>query len=254
MSQDDAVYDLGEVELEQSRSAFPPVFDATRPQPAVRPFSRTLDRRGNGRRPSGTISRLGPALAGSLSMFVPGLGQLVAGEVAWGLFYSSGVGFCAAFLWAAVKSLDRLVPTLRLLDVPAQAIAVTLLGAAIVAMGLHLVGVLHAHALGDETGGGSLPHPIVAGIASFVVPGWGQLLSGHRRRAALFLASVWVLAAAWLAMLPSASRVLARFDVRVPPEMRDGWGPILLLALPAVVWVIAVYDAASGAAVERARG
>jgi hypothetical protein len=253
MSQDDPVYDLGEVELEQPRSAFPPVFDATRPQPALRPAPRGAGRSGGGRRASRTISRLGPALAGSLSMFVPGLGQLVAGEIAWGLFYASGVGFCAAVLWAAVTTLDRLVPTLRLLDVPAQAVAVTLLGAAIVAMALHLVGILHAHAMGEDVGGATPPHPIVAGIASLAVPGWGQLLSGHRRRAALFLASVWVLAAAWLAVMPAAAHVLGRFDLRIPAAMRDGWGPVLLLALPAVVWVIAVYDAASGAAVERAR-
>jgi hypothetical protein len=57
-------------------------------------------------------------------LFVPGLGQLIAGEIAWGLFYLSGIGFCAAFLWAVLASLDRVVPTLRLLDVPIEIMVV----------------------------------------------------------------------------------------------------------------------------------
>ena len=237
MSRDDSIYDLGEVGHDQPRAIFGGVPEVPRPMPP---------RREARPEPAG----VGPALAGSLSMFVPGLGQMIAGEIAWGLFYLSGMGFCAASLWSVLVTLDRLVPTLRLLDVPPEVLVATVGLLALLAIALHLGAVLHAHALAAGVAE-TVPHPIVAAIASLAIPGWGQLLAGHRRRAALFLGGVWLLGLAWLLVTPTGTHVLARLSLALLPAMRDGWGPVVMLSAPLVLWAIAVYDAAAGAAAER---
>lgn len=241
MTRDETIYDLGEVELEKPQVVFGHIAEVPRPPAHARRESRP--------EPAG----VGPALAGSLSMFLPGLGQMISGEIGWGLFYLSGLGFCAATLRAVFVTLDRLVPTLRLLDVPLEFLVLTVGTLAMLAMALHLGAVLHAQTLA-EGGEPRVPsHPIVAGLASLLIPGWGQLLAGHRRRAVLFLGGVWLLSLAWLLVTPPGTRVLARLSLALPAALRDGWGPIVMLSAPLVLWVIAVYDAAAGSAVERDR-
>jgi len=58
---------------------------------------------------------------------------------------------------------------------------------------------------------------------------------------------------AWLLVTPAGTRVLARLSLALLPAMRDGWGPVVMLSAPLVLWAIAVYDAAAGAAAERNR-
>jgi len=240
MTRDENIYDLGEVELEKSQAVFGRIAQAPRPGPPRRHS-----------RPE--AAGIGPALAGSLSMFVPGLGQMIAGEIGWGLFYLSGMGFCAAALWAVLVTLDRLVPTLRLLEVPPEFLVLTVGALAALAMALHLGAVLQAHTLAEGGETRTPSHPIVAGLASLLIPGWGQLLAGHRRRAILFLGSVWLLSVAWLLVTPPGMRVLTGLSLALPAALRDGWGPIVMLSAPVVLWAIAVYDAAAGAAAERSR-
>jgi TM2 domain-containing membrane protein YozV len=240
MTRDESIYDLGEIEVDKPKAAFGRIAELPRHAPP-RHTARA--------EPPG----VGPALAGSLSIFVPGLGQMLAGEIGWGLFYLSGIGFCAATLWSVLATLDRLLPTLRLLEVPPEflILAVGTLGVLVIA--LHLGAVLHAHALAAGGDRGATSHPIVAGLASLLIPGWGQLLAGHRRRAVLFLGGAWLLSVAWLLVTPSGMGVLARLNLALPAALRDGWGPIVMLSAPLVLWVIAVYDAAAGAATERNR-
>ena len=240
MNGDEAIYDLGEVELDKPR----PVFGTTPVVPRPAPVRHEIQPE-----PVGA----GPALAGSLSMFVPGLGQMMTGEIAWGLFFLSGMGFCAASVWALLATLDRLVPTLGLLDVPLEVLVVVFSSLALLAIGLHLAAVVHAHARAAWEGGQAAPHPIVAGLASLLLPGWGQLLAGHRRRAAIFLGGVWLLSVAWLLVTPAGMRVLFRLSLALPASLRDGWGPVVLLSAPIVLWAIAIYDAAAGAVAERNR-
>ena len=240
MSRDEAIYDLGEVLIDKPHPAFQGV-------PAK---SRSVPTRHGTRPESGGVR---PALAGSLSMFVPGLGLMLTGDIGWGFFYLPGTGVCAAILWAVLGSLDRLVPTLRLLDVPIEALIVTVASLASTLMGLHLAAILHSQAQAALDSDQAAPHPIVAGFASLLIPGWGQLLAAHRRRAALFLGGIWLLSLAWLLVTPAGSRVLSGLSITLPAKMRDGWGPAVLLSAPAVLWVIAVYDAVAGAVAERRR-
>lgn len=240
--QDEARYDLGEIRLDGRLTDFPTA-------PGRTPSGR-MHGRGSGHA-AHRNGRVGGTLAGSLSLFVPGLGEMVAGEFAWGFFYLTGIGFCAAMLWATVRTLDRLVATLQVLGVPLPLLVGAMLLLAGSAVLLHLAGVMHAHAIGDGPSGHAAPHPIVTSLASLLVPGWGQLLAGHRRRATMFLGALWLFAAAWLLVTPQATTLLASLHVALPSGVRDGWGPAVLLAGPIVIWALAVYDAAAGAVAER---
>jgi len=237
MRADQEVYDLGVVESGKPS----PVFTGVRGAPKITHIRRE--------RPEPPGVR--PGLAGSLSMFLPGLGQMVTGEIAWGAFYLTWMAWCAACLWAVLNSLDRIGPTLRVLDLPPEILAIAVGTLALLTVTLHLSAVDHAQAQAAVWDSRFAAHPLVAGLASLVLPGWGQLLAGHRRRATLFLGSVWILVSAWLIVTPRGMQVLARLGLAVPQAMRDGWGPVVMLSAPVVLWVIAVYDAAAGAAAER---
>ncbi len=238
MTRDDTIYDLGEIGADHRKA----VFGSSPTVSAPAAFRRE--------RPGASVG-VNPALAGSLSLFVPGLGQLIAGEIAWGLFYLCGSGFCASCVWALLATLDRLVPTLSVLNIPTASLGLALASFAFFFVILHLAAVLHAHAAAPGATERPAPHPIVAAIASFAVPGWGQILAGHLRRAVLFLSGVWILGSAWLLVTPRGVHTLTRLGFDLPAALRDGWGPIALLSAPVVLWIIAVYDGAAGAASAR---
>jgi TM2 domain-containing membrane protein YozV len=237
MKADQEIYDLGEVAMGKPS----PVFSGVKSSPKITRFHHE--------RPQPPGVR--PGLAGSLSMFVPGLGQMVTGEIAWGAFYLSWMAFCGACLWALLDTLDRIDPTLRLFNLPPEILGCTLATLALVIVTIHLSAIVHAQSLAAIWDSRFAAHPLVAALASLLLPGWGQLLAGHRRRAVLFLGALWILGAAWLLVTPAGTRVLSRVGLTLPAAMRDGWGPAVMLSAPVVLWVIAVYDAAAGAAAER---
>ena len=235
MSQDEAVYDLGEVDMRDRKpAAFPAVFGSNS-------FGNTRSERGL--RESRPAGRVRPQLAGSLSLFVPGLGHVVAGEATWGLFYAASLGFCAAAVWAVYTMRMGLVATMRVLEVRPEALVVTVAVFIVSAMLLHLAAISHAQTVAggaDERGA----HPIVSGLASLLVPGWGQILAGRPKRATLFVGTLWLIAAAWCAATPVGLRALRALGVDIPQAIRDDWGTAILIAAPAILWFIAVYDAA----------
>lgn len=195
---------------------------------------------------------LPPALRGSLSLIAPGLGQLVRGEWARGLFYASGFGFMAALIWALLETFDRLVPTLDLLGYT-PAVALWWLAAAYaLAAALHVGAVLGA---AGPDAGGRWRSPVLPGLASAILPGWGQLLNGDRVRAGLFLSGVWLAAAAWIVGSTTASSFLNGFLPAVSPWEESLRRPFIVwtaqITAPLLLWAVSVYDAAASAAGRR---
>lgn len=185
--------------------------------------------------------------AGTLSLFAPGTGNLVRGEFAVGLFFLSSLAFMASLGWALVVTLDRITATLRVLDFPGAPALWALTGVFVVAGGLHMTSILAANPHVEPRA----PHPVVAGVASAIVPGWGQILNGSYKRACLFLASLWLIAAIWILASPAVHASLASLRLFIPPEILLFCSPAVRFTAPAVVWALSIYDAAATASAGR---
>jgi len=184
---------------------------------------------------------------GTFSLFLPGTGQMLRGEIALGLFYMVSLGFVLAFGWALVTSLDRVTETLRVLEYPgAPAVWVLCItfGAGVL---LHLANILSANPRAGSYG----PHPVLAGLASAVFPGWGQILNGAYRRACLIVAAAWLIAAMWVLAAPQVHEYLAQVRLFIPDEVMAVCSPAVRYTAPAVLWALAVYDAVATATSRR---
>jgi TM2 domain-containing membrane protein YozV len=242
MSDQTTIYDIGKIEpvsIETyAEAAVAP--DRTAPLRTAVPVGRAMPR------PE-------PAtfdLYGTLSLFVPGSGQLLRGEVAWGLFLMSALGFMAALGWALMETLESVTVTSRLLGLPGGPGVWGLCAVFIAAATLHLASVASS---GSSIVGGrssALP-PVVSGLASAVLPGWGQVLNGCYARACLFVAALWLIAAAWILAIPGCQVYLESIRLFIPDWVLLLTSPAVRYTVPAVVWTLAIYDAATTAAGRR---
>lgn len=259
MSQNSTVYDLGELSDGSAASIRPAHAQANRPGAAGANAS------GRGPRGSATVVRSArtrpPArhaavaprfpIFGSLSVFVPGVGQFALGDPTAGLFFLTSTAFLASLCWAVVGTLERIAETLMVLGYPKQA-GVWALGLLyVVGAVVHLGSVWHAASRDRVPGETPSPPPVLAGAASAIVPGWGQLLNGCRLRAVVFLGALWVIGATWLVTSAPVESLLASVGLVPAPEMRVFGAPMVRWTLPAVVWAMAVYDATSTAVARR---
>lgn len=259
MSQDVTVIDLGELngsrrpdpragaaahlgELNASRRSGRRAMAATDHFTFTAP--RATSQAARGLRPTARV-------AASLSIFIPGAGQLLAGEVTSGLFFLSSMGFLAALGWAIVVSYDRILGTLGLFGLPAIIPFCAVVFVYLMAAIIHISCTLHAHALGFDSSEARGIHPVWAGFASLLVPGWGQMLNGCTGRGALFLASLWTFGAGWLLVTAPVQRMLGSLGLHVPLPTNAAWAALILFTVPAIVWAVAICDAASRAAADR---
>ncbi len=249
MSEDIGVYDLGEVQLDDSAAPQRAGSGIRRGNP-IPPAPRARSGQ-NGL--AARVDRTGPGLTGSLSLFLPGAGQILAGAPVLGLFFGSGIGFALTALHSLMATRDRLFPTLDLLELPRAAAGAALLALLLGAAALHVAAVVHAHWLHADRHPAA-PHPLAAALASALVPGWGQILVGHRARAAFFLGALWLIGVAWLTATPAGLGILRDLGLAVPRGARDGFGPIALVTAPVLVWALATYDAGTGAVARRRAG
>jgi hypothetical protein len=257
MSQDVSVYDLGNADAATDQGAAQSVGEpsagARRGAPAEgAPPAATAARR----LPSGGLAlvrrlswlRRWPGLTRSLSLFLPGAGQLVRGDLSTGLFLLTMSVFLVSLAWAILETLDRLAVTLELLGISIVAAFWTLGAIYVLAAALHLTGVL---SVVDEPSPRErvIYHPALTGVASALLPGWGQLLNGDRVRAGLFLGCVWIAAGIWVVASPAATELLSAHLPAVSRWEQAARNPGLLwvarFTFPALLWALAVYDAAA---------
>jgi hypothetical protein len=177
---------------------------------------------------------------------------MLAGETAAGLFVMTALGLAGALGWAALATFERIGTTLEIFGISPQATIWILVALYAGAAVLHVGSVVHARMLVLRANPEHRHHPVLAALASSVIPGWGQALNGHRIKAAIFLTGTWVLAAAWLARTAPVSGVLDGLGLAGSAgPLIIGWSQIVLVA-SAVLWCLAVYDAAATAIYSRA--
>ncbi len=236
MRQGGEVYDLGELD--------------ERPAWARRAAagSTSAGALGSQRRLTGdTLDPRGPghALSGTLSLLIPGAGHVVRGELTSGTFFLATFAFLGALSWALLETMDRLASTLDVLGYPREAGVCALAAAYLLAAILHISNVASASA--PRAGRASAPHPMASGLASALLPGWGQLLNGDLVRAVVFLAAVWISAGVWIVASAPAEALLRSLDLVRPDALSILCAPGARWTLIALVWSLAVYDAVASA-------
>jgi len=246
MSRDVPVYNLGSVEETLVSPGATQTFPRPRAGRVGVPRSPrhvgVLDR---------TVNGVADAVVRSLSIFAPGSTQVLRGQITRGVFYASALLFLASLAWALLETLDRLAMTLDVLGRSVSFVFWVLALILALATSVHLAGVWTAM----EDAPRSARHPVVAGIASAIVPGWGQLLNGDRIRTMLFLGGLWLVGGAWLASSTMATDLLDSYVPIVTPFEQSARAPFLLwttkLTAPFVIWALAIYDAAASAVARR---
>jgi hypothetical protein len=231
---DQAVFDLGEIDPEFNRPQRPQSTVAARPVRSRQTLQRPV-------RDAGWDAVVEVGSTG-LALLLPGTGQLLRAQFARGLCFLAWLGFLGTLGWALLGTLDRLGPTLDLLGVPSLG-GVWALGSIFV-----LVAVLHVASMFGAVRDGGVPGPVTAGVLSGLVPGWGQALTGRRWSAAFFLTGCWIVVASWLLVSPPVRALLDAHALILPPALTLLSSPVVRWSLPAVLWTLAVYDAAVRAA------
>jgi hypothetical protein len=174
------------------------------------------------------------------SLFIPGATHLLRGEMIKAVCLMTLIAFTLSLGWAIHATLDRLAPTLEFLGLPAAAAVWTL--------GILAVCLAFTHVAGVYSGARPSRrmrrvHPAVAGVASGIVPGLGQLLIGDRIRAVLLMTGVWLTAGSWGIVSPWTMELLASQHLVLPPWMAIVSSPAVRWTFPAVLWSLAIYDA-----------
>jgi len=184
--------------------------------------------RGRGRR--------SPAAASTLSLFVCGLGQLYNGDGRLAaLFFLSEV-LILTFHYFLYMTWDRIRTFAHLFFVSEWELMLFFL----------IYNVAQAYRGAESRGGrfDGLHQPLVSGLASLCVPGWGQLLNGQLGKAVFFLFSF--LLQGYLMTLYLMSP-LFRILVDIEPQklildkaIKVGMGILFVTALS---WLLGIYDA-----------
>jgi hypothetical protein len=236
MSEKAAVYDLGEVSADEKRPRPVPSSDARRAPNRHRtaPERTAID--------AGRM-RVQGAWSVSFSVFIPGSGHILRGDLSLGMFYLASMGFLGALCWAILGTLDRLGATFTLLNLPSAIGPWALCAIFACFTAAYVANVCSAAPGRTELDRYGAPPPFISGIASAIVPGWGQALAGHRLSAALFLSGCWLVGGAWLLVSPPVQAMLDSQGLYLPRALELLASPVVRWALPAILWILAVYGA-----------
>ena len=188
-----------------------------------------------------------PAAAGSLSLFVWGLGQLYNGDVKIATLFVLAQLFVVAFHYMLIMTWDRIRTFAHLFFVSEWEMFLYASSLDFCLIFLVIYNVAQAYRGAEERGGrryAGLHNPVLAGLASVIVPGWGQILNGQMGKAIVFLFSFLLqLYLLGLYLLSPFYRVMLDLEpdkMLVNKAARVGMGILFATALS---WLLGVYDA-----------
>jgi TM2 domain-containing membrane protein YozV len=196
------------------------------------------------RGPSGGAAR--PLVASSLSLFVSGAGQAYNGQGQLGLLFFLFQALGAAANWAIADQWTDLIELSALFGWNEWQLfrGLILIDAGFVSV--ILAGIFQAYRRAERDTGGfdGLANPLVSGMASLLLPGWGQLVNAQVGKALVFLSGLLagggVLA---LLTLTPLVRILGDVDPSGLLSSNAGTAAIGVLGASAMLWVLSVYDA-----------
>ncbi|MCZ6649028.1 MAG: hypothetical protein O7D35_00005 [Acidobacteria bacterium] len=181
-------------------------------------------------------------MGASLSLFLPGMGQIVRGRPDLGFLFLVSGALLGSLTWAAWTTRAGLAQTLPLLGLSRAWGLRTLLILYGLAAVLHITAVVG----GITRRSGGRPQVGFLAITSALVPGWGQALAGRVWRAGLCLGGLWAVGFAWLMSSPPLQMAMAEQNLILPAGMEFITSPLVLYTGPAVLWAVAMSDAFHG--------
>jgi len=204
------------------------------------------------RRPSASV-RSGPASDGSralkastLSLFVWGAGQMLNGQGKLGLFMLLTQVFAVAAHWALTRVWTELLEFGALFGATPWQMTMGVATADCLLITFMLANVYQAyrHAEMETDQFEGLGNPALSGLASLVVPGWGQLINGQVGKALIFLLCILsgLYVAAALLFSPFL-KILAAVDAGGDLTWKVNLATMTIVGVAAGMWILSVYDA-----------
>ncbi len=203
-------------------------------------------------RPAGRASRGGrsnPAAASSLSLLMWGLGQLYNGDTKLAILFVMCEALILAFHYMLYMTWDRIRNFVHLFFVSEWEMMLYASSIDLCVIFLMIYNVAQAYRTAEAQGGQfhGLRQPLLAGVASLLVPGWGQLLNGQLGKAMFFLFAfmlqMYVLA---VYLLSPFYRIVSELDILDPKQMllnnsiRAG---VAIVNATLLLWLLSAYDA-----------
>jgi len=184
--------------------------------------------------------------ASTLSLFICGGGQLYNQQGKLGVLMLLTQIFAAAANWAIIQLWPSLVEMAGLFGVTEWRLVQGIAAADFLVIVLMAANVYQAYrqAEGESGGYAGNDNPLLAGLASLVVPGWGQLANAQPGKAVVFFFSL--LSGVYVAVLMKLSpfmRVLESVDATGALTSKVETAAVAILGAALVMWILAVYDA-----------
>ena len=189
-----------------------------------------------------------PAIAASLSLWVWGLGQLYNGDARLATLFFLCQAQVAAFHYMLYATWGRLRNFVAVFFISEWELFLYVAAIDICLLFLMMFNVAQAYRtaeIGGHRGRYEGVHqPVVSGVASLLVPGWGQMLNGQLGKGMLFL-TVFAMQGYLLGlyMLSPFYRVVLDLDPQQILLRKVITGGMVALFATAVAWVISAYDA-----------
>lgn len=212
----------------------------------VRESEETVSERTPPPRAAGMRRARNPAAAGSLSLFVWGLGQLYNGDTKLAALFLLGEGLVVAFHYLIMMTWSQIRTFAHLFFVSEWELMLYASSIDFCLIFFMIYNVAQAYRGAEARGGNfaGLHRPLVSGLASLLIPGWGQLLNGQLGKAVVFLFSfllqIYLLG---LYLISPFYRVVADLDPQQMLLRKAIWLGMGVLFLTALSWLLSTYDA-----------
>jgi hypothetical protein len=198
-----------------------------------------------------------PFLAATLSFLVCGAGQALNGQVKLGAMLFLVEALAVAATWSLAQIWPGVIELGSLAGLSETRLGTALVLADAAVVPLLIAGVYQAYRRAEKDRGAfeGFRNPLVAGLASTLLPGWGQIANAQPGKAAVFL--IAPLAAGYAVLLhlcPGFARGLAVADPSGLLAQRVELGTYVLLGTAAAAWILGVYDAVLVAVCRRRHG
>lgn len=188
-----------------------------------------------------------PVIAATLSIFLWGCGQIYNKDAKYGLPLLSAMVVFGFLFFIIIISWDAAFTFLKGIGLTPLNIIQALFFLYALLMLLWLGNIIHAYFTADRTRGrpyNGTENPVLSGIASTLMPGWGQIMNGQPIKGAAYLFSFFA-GAFCLTFIISAAALWPLIDLEFE---RSAFETMLLTAAITVfisflLWLINIFDA-----------